>query len=88
MKRSMMTLPLLLVAAAMFVATDAQAAPPADAGRSEHERVVRYWTPDRVDHARPREIGRQEPVFNAASPAAVAVAVAAIAPDRTGPVAV
>lgn len=40
----------------LLLRTDAQAAPPSDPGRSEHERIVRYWTPERAERARPRDL--------------------------------
>lgn len=58
MRRAIMLLPVLMLASAVLLRTDVQAAPPADPGRSEHERVVRYWTPDRVTGARPRDFDR------------------------------
>lgn len=48
----------LAVAAVLLARNAAQAAPPTDPGRAEHERIVRYWTPDRADRARPRDIER------------------------------
>lgn len=68
MRRSLIALPVLLAAVAVFLGADAHAAPPADPGRSEHERIVRYWTPDRVEHARPREIERAAPQAPQAKP--------------------
>lgn len=61
MRRSLIVLPVLLAAVAMFAGTAAHAAPPTDPGRSEHERIVRYWTPDRAERARPRELEQNGP---------------------------
>lgn len=58
MRHARIVLPVLLAVMATFVASAAHAAPPTDPGRIEHERIVRYWTPDRVERARPREVER------------------------------
>lgn len=68
MRRSLIAMPVLMAAVAMLVVTAAHAAPPTDPGRSEHERIVRYWTPDRAERARPREIERNVPLDPQAKP--------------------
>ena len=49
-----------LVAAALVPAAAAGAAPPskADVARAEHDRIVSYWTPERMRAAKPRDFER------------------------------
>ena len=59
MHRRIVLLPVMVVmASVLLLRTDVQAAPPVDPARAEHERIVRYWTPDRADRARPRDLDR------------------------------
>lgn len=61
MPRRVILIPAFVAVMALFLGGDAQAAPPSGPP-SEHERVVRYWTPERVAHARPREVERNVPL--------------------------
>jgi hypothetical protein len=46
--------------AALAPATLASAAAPADNARAEHDRIVAYWTPERMKAAKPRDFVRQK----------------------------
>ncbi len=68
MPRRVIVMPVLLAAMMFFVGGDAQAAPP-NGPATEHDRIVRYWTPERVAHARPREVERNIPLAPLGKPA-------------------
>lgn len=51
---------LLLFGTVLFLAEPVRAAAP-DQARADHERIVRYWTSDRVDRALPRDLTRPLP---------------------------
>lgn len=58
MRRSLITVPILVVAIAFSSGAGAFAAPPDSPGKSDHERIVGYWTSQRVERARPRDVDR------------------------------